>query len=161
MLRFNRHAAGVLLICLPLLLWVQATRASDLPGFTDLVKATSAAVVNISTTQKVHAGLPELPEGMEMPEFPEGSPFGELFKYFFNQEGEPEYRDAQSLGSGFIISDDGYVLSNYHVVKDADEIIVRLSDRRELRGEVIGLDQRSDIALLKIDATDLPVVKIG
>jgi len=161
MLRLNRHAAGVLLICLPLLCWVQALRAGDLPGFTDLVKATSAAVVNISTTQKVHAGMPELPEGMEMPDFPEGSPFGELFKYFFNQEGEPEYRDAQSLGSGFIISNDGYVLTNYHVVKDADEIIVRLSDRRELRGEVIGLDQRSDIALLKIDASDLPVVRIG
>ncbi len=161
MLRFKHHAAGLLLICLPLVFWVQATRASNLPGFTDLVKATSAAVVNISTTQKVHASLPELPEGMEMPEFPEGSPFGELFKYFFNQEGEPEYRDAQSLGSGFIISDDGYLLTNYHVVKDADEIIVRLSDRRELRGEVIGLDQRSDIALLKIDATNLPVVEIG
>ena len=78
MLRLNRHAAGVLLLCLPLLLWVQATRAAHLPEFTDLVKATSAAVVNISTTQKVHAALPELPEGMEMPEFPEGSPFGEL-----------------------------------------------------------------------------------
>jgi serine protease Do len=161
MLRLNRHAASVLLICLPLLFWVQVARSSHLPEFTDLVKATSAAVVNISTTQKVQTGLPQLPEGMEMPEFPEGSPFGELFKYFFNQEGEPEYRDAQSLGSGFIISEDGYVLTNYHVVKDADEIIVRLSDRRELRGEVIGLDQRSDIALLKIDATDLPVVKIG
>jgi serine protease Do len=161
MLKLNRHAAAALLICLTPLFWIQATRAGDLPGFTDLVKSTSAAVVNISTTQKVHAGLPELPEGMEMPEFPEGSPFGELFKYFFNQEGEPEFRDAQSLGSGFIISDDGYVLTNYHVVKDADEIIVRLSDRRELRGEVIGLDQRSDIALLKIDANDLPVVRIG
>ncbi len=161
MLRFNRHAASVLLICLPLLVWLQAARAAHLPEFTDLVKATSAAVVNISTTQKVHAGLPELPEGLEIPEFPEGSPFGELFKYFFNPEGEPEFRDAQSLGSGFIISADGYVLTNYHVVKDAEEIIVRLSDRRELRGEVIGLDQRSDVALLKIDATDLPVVKIG
>jgi serine protease Do len=160
MLRFNRHAA-IVLLCLPLLFWVQTARPNYLPGFTDLVKATSAAVVNISTTQKVQAGLPELPEGMEMPEFPEGSPFGELFKYFFNQEGEPEYRDAQSLGSGFIISEDGYVLTNYHVVKDADEIIVRLSDRRELRGEVIGLDQRSDVALLKIDATNLPVVAIG
>jgi len=161
MLRLNRHAASVLLIILPLLFCARIARAIELPTFTDLVKATSAAVVNISTTQKVHAGLPELPEGMEMPEFPEGSPFGELFKYFFNQEGEPEFRDAQSLGSGFIISDDGYVLTNYHVVKDADEIIVRLSDRRELRGEVIGLDQRSDIALLKIDAKDLPVVDIG
>jgi len=153
-----RNAAIVLLFCLPALVWTQAVRAGYLPGFTDLVKATSAAVVNISTTQKVHAALPE---GLELPELPEGSPFDELFKYFFNPEGEHEFRDAKSLGSGFIISNDGYVLTNSHVVKDAEEIIVRLSDRRELRGEVIGLDQRSDIALLKIDATDLPVVKIG
>jgi len=158
MLKSCRNATVVLLFCLPVLLWAQAVRAGNLPGFTDLVKETSAAVVNISTTQKVHS---RLPEGLEIPELPEGSPFNELFKYFFNQQGEPEFRDATSLGSGFIISEDGYVLTNYHVVKDADEIIVRLSDRRELRGEVIGLDERSDIALLKIDATNLPVVKIG
>jgi serine protease Do len=93
---------------------------------------------------------------------PEGSPFGELFKYFFERDGEaPSYRDAKSLGSGFIISKDGYVLTNYHVIKEADEIIVRLSDRRELMAEVIGEDQRSDVALLKIEATGLPVAKIG
>ncbi|MCG6901024.1 MAG: DegQ family serine endoprotease [Gammaproteobacteria bacterium] len=145
-------------------LWgMQAVRADDLPNFVDLVKETSSAVVNISTTQKVQSGMPELPEGFEMPEFPEGSPFGELFKYFFEQEenGEPGYHDAKSLGSGFIISKDGYVMTNYHVVKDGDEIIVRLSDRRELKAEVVGVDPRSDIALLKIDATGLPVAKIG
>jgi len=107
--------------------------------------------------------MPELPEGFEMPEFPEGSPFGELFKYFFEQEedGDPGYHDAKSLGSGFIISKDGYVMTNYHVVKGGDEIIVRLSDHRELKAEVIGVDPRSDVALLKIDATGLPVAKIG
>ena len=145
-------------------LWgMQVAQANHLPTFVDLVKETSPAVVNISTTQKIQTGMPELPEGFEMPEFPEDSPFGELFKYFFEQEeqGDPGYHDAKSLGSGFIISKDGYVMTNYHVVKDADEIIVRLSDRRELKAEIIGVDPRSDVALLKIDATGLPVARIG
>ena len=151
-------------LCLGVSLWgMQLAQASNLPGFVDLVKETSSAVVNISTTQKVKSGMPELPEGFEMPEFPEDSPFGELFKYFFEQEenGDPGYHDAKSLGSGFIISKDGYVMTNYHVVKDGDEIIVRLSDRRELKAEIIGVDPRSDVALLKIDATGLPVARIG
>ncbi len=145
-----------------MMLAVHSVQARQLPGFTGLVKEAGPAVVNISTTQKVQSRIHGLPEDFEMPNLPEGSPFGELFKYFFDQEdGDPGYRDAKSLGSGFIISADGYVLTNYHVVKDADEIIVRLNDRRELRGEVIGTDKRSDVALLKIDATDLPVAKIG
>ena len=152
----------VALLGMSLLLLAQVAQANHLPGFTELVKNASPSVVNISTTQKVHSGMPELPEGFEMPEMPEGSPFGELFKYFFEHDGEsPSYRDAKSLGSGFIISGDGYVLTNYHVIKDADEIIVRLSDRRELQAEVIGVDQRSDVCLLKIEATDLPVARIG
>ncbi len=161
MLNYCRTTVTTLL--LGVLLYAQAASAGNLPGFTELVKETRAAVVNISTTQKVKSGMPELPEGFEMPEFPEGSPFGELFRYFFEQEegGDPGYHDAKSLGSGFIISGDGYVLTNHHVVKDADEIIVRLSDRRELKAEVVGVDARSDIALLHIDATGLPVVRIG
>ena len=162
MLNVRKFALTV--ACLGVSLWsMQAVRAADLPNFVDLVKETSSAVVNISTTQKVQSGMPELPEGFEMPEFPEGSPFGELFKYFFEQEenGDPGYHDAKSLGSGFIISKDGYVMTNYHVVKDGDVIIVRLSDHRELKAEVIGVDPRSDVALLKVDATGLPVAKIG
>ena len=139
-----------------------AQAKQQLPDFTDLVKESGAAVVNISTTQKVKTGMPQLPEGLEIPDLPEGSPFGELFKYFFDQEqGNHGYHDAMSLGSGFIISEDGYILTNYHVVNNADEIIVRLNDRRELRAEVVGSDKRSDVALVKVDATDLPVVKIG
>jgi serine protease Do len=159
----RKFPAYVLWLGVCLLVGVTGASAGNVPGFTDLVKEAGPAVVNISTTQKVHATIHGLPEDFEMPELPEGSPFGELFKYFFDQEGDvdPDYRDVESLGSGFIISADGYVLTNYHVVKDADEIIVRLNDRRELRGEVIGTDKRSDIALLKIDASDLPVVKIG
>ena len=163
MLKANRivtFALGLLFVTLSV---TQPAHADHLEGFSELVKIASPSVVNISTTQKVHSGMPQLPEGFEMPELPEGSPFGELFKYFFDQEqdGEPSYHDAKSLGSGFIISEDGYVLTNYHVVKGADEVIVRLSDRRELKGEVIGEDQRSDIALLKIEASNLPVAKIG
>ncbi len=160
----NVRKFTVYVLCLGASLWgMQLAQASHLPGFVDLVKETSSAVVNISTTQKVKSGMPELPEGFEMPEFPEDSPFGELFKYFFEHEenGDPGYHDAKSLGSGFIISKDGYVMTNYHVVKDGDEIIVRLSDRRELKAEIIGFDPRSDIALLKIDATGLPVARIG
>jgi serine protease Do len=158
--RFAGLAVTALLFCLAAL---QPVQAGQLPSFTQLVKDASPAVVNISTSQKIKTGMPHLPEGFEMPELPEGSPFGELFKYFFDHEGEgdPGYQDAKSLGSGFIISSDGYILTNYHVVNEADEIIVRLSDRRELKAEVIGEDKRSDVALVKIEATDLPVVKIG
>ena len=139
-----------------------ALSRQQLPDFTDLIKESGAAVVNISTTQKAKTGLPQLPEGLEIPDLPEGSPFGELFKYFFDQEpGNHGSHDVMSLGSGFIISPDGYILTNYHVVNNADEIIVRLNDRRELPAEVIGSDKRSDVALVKVDAKDLPVVKIG
>ena len=162
MLNVRKYAAYTWLTGILLLLSMQAVNASHLPEFTDLVKATSAAVVNISTTQKVKTGMRQLPEGFEMPEFPEDSPFGELFRHFFDRdESTPSYRDSKSLGSGFIISADGYLLTNFHVVKNADEIIVRLSDRRELVAEIVGADKRSDIALLKIDASDLPVAKIG
>ena len=157
------YAGLVLSAMLFCLAGMQVAQAEHLPSFTGLIKEASPSVVNISTTQKVKTGMPHLPEGFEIPELPEGSPFGELFKYFFDQEneGEPSYHDSKSLGSGFIISADGYILTNYHVVNEADEIIVRLSDRRELKAEVIGEDKRSDIALVKIEATDLPVVKIG
>jgi serine protease Do len=162
MLNVRNYAAHAWLLCIPLLLSMQAVNASHLPEFTDLVKETSPAVVNISTTQKVKSGMPQLPEGFEMPELPDDSPFGELFKHFFDQDkSAPSYKDSKSLGSGFIISADGYVLTNFHVVKDADEIVVRLSDRRELLGELVGADRRSDVALLKIDASNLPVAKIG
>ena len=159
----RRFAGFVMTAALFCLACMQTVQAEQLPSFTKLIKEASPAVVNISTTQKVRTGMPHLPEGFEVPDLPEGSPFGELFKYFFDQQNgdDPGYQDAKSLGSGFIISADGYIMTNYHVVNEADEIIVRLSDRRELKAEVVGEDKRSDIALVKIDATDLPVVKIG
>jgi serine protease Do len=141
------------------------SNAAQLPDFTSVVEDSSAAVVNISTTQKVKHERRGFPHGM--PNFPEGTPFDEFFRRFFDEEQRgpggqiPREYDAHSLGSGFIISKDGYILTNYHVIRDADEIIVRLSDRRELEAEVIGSDPRSDVAVLKVEAEDLPVVKIG
>ena len=145
------------------MLVLAANVQAQLPDFTKLVEKTSDAVVNISTTQKVTAGRMNLPEGIEIPDLPEGSPFGDLFKHFFGEQGGgvPHPQEAKSLGSGFIISKDGYILTNNHVVKDADEVIVRLEDRRELKAEIIGTDARSDIALLKINADNLPVARIG
>ncbi|MFT5175372.1 MAG: serine protease Do [Gammaproteobacteria bacterium] len=132
------------------------------PDFTTLVENNSAAVVNISITQKRTASPRlRLPKGIEIPDLPEDSPFNEFFRRFFGEEGDNEEFDSQSLGSGFIISADGYVISNNHVVQGADVVVVRLIDRREFTAEVVGTDPRSDVALLKIEATNLPVVKLG
>ena len=138
------------------------TLARSLPDFTELVERNRAAVVNISTTQRrtAPADRPRMPKGFEIPDLPEDSPFQEFFRRFFG-EGEIEEFDAQSLGSGFIISEDGFIISNNHVVRNADEVIVRLSDRREYKAKVVGTDERSDVALLKIDADGLPAVRLG
>ncbi|MDQ7015466.1 MAG: trypsin-like peptidase domain-containing protein, partial [Gammaproteobacteria bacterium] len=134
---------------------------ASLPDFTRLVAENHKAVVNISTTKRVERRN-FLPHGMDKIPDLENSPFGELFRRFFGEGGEmPEYQDSTSLGSGFIISADGYILTNNHVVEGADEIVVRLHDRRELLAKVIGVDGRSDIALLKVSAESLPVVNIG
>jgi serine protease Do len=136
---------------------------AQLPDFVEMVKANGGAVVNVSTTQKAPAGI----EGAEMmPQMPEGAmppELEELFRRFNEQQGGGGIapKEARSLGSGFIISADGYVLTNHHVVKDASEIVVKLNDRRELVAKLIGSDARTDVALLKIEARDLPVVTIG
>jgi serine protease Do len=115
--------------------------------------------VNISTSQKMATGEPKIPEGLEIPE---GTPFDDFFRHYFGEgEGGGEPSEVKSLGSGFILSQDGYVITNHHVVKGADEIIVRLRDRRELVAKVVGSDKRSDLALLKIAADNLPTVKLG
>jgi len=134
-----------------------------LPDFTTLVEQASPAVVNISTKQKLPAR--RIAQG-QMPDL-EGLP--PMFREFF-ERGLPQQprsprgdrqREAQSLGSGFIISSDGYVLTNNHVIADADEIIVRLSDRSELQAKLVGTDPRTDVALLKVDGKNLPTVKLG
>jgi serine protease Do len=149
-----------------LLLLSGTAAARELPDFTVLVENYGPAVVNISTKQKVRTqSALRLPRGVPMPEFPEEGPWGDLFRHFFGNPGDMpdpnEREDARSLGSGFIIDSDGYILTNNHVVEGADEILVRLSDRRELVAKLIGADKRSDLALLKVEANGLPVVKFG
>ena len=122
---------------------------NNLPDFTSLVTDASPAVVNITATRQDPALLENNQE--EVPEM--------LRRFFrdYQQRGTPR----PATGSGFLISSDGYVLTNHHVVQDATEIIVALSDRREREAVLIGADPVSDLALLKIDAVDLPVVTIG
>ncbi|MBI1732083.1 MAG: DegQ family serine endoprotease [Gammaproteobacteria bacterium] len=135
-------------------------RARDLPEFTQLADSNSPSVVNISVTPKEGAGLPHM---FGMPDIPEDSPMYEFFRKFLEQM--PEDRrprpERATSGSGFIIAGDGYVITNAHVVKDGAEIIVRLFDRRELKAELVGMDDRSDIAVLKVDANGLPAVRLG
>jgi len=160
-MRVRYKRIGILLFLPLIMLFATELQARGLPDFTELAENNSAAVVNISTTQKIKRSK-RSPRGMDIPELPEGTPFDDLFRRFFDEEGKnPEQFSNQSLGSGFIIDDDGYVVTNYHVVRDADEIIVRLNDRRELKATVVGSDKRSDVAVLKIKAKNLPTVKTG
>ncbi|WP_291828801.1 DegQ family serine endoprotease [Marinobacter sp.] len=146
--------------------WSQSIQARGLPDFTELVAENSSAVVNISTTSEPRSqssrfhGLPFDERQLEqLPPFLQDffggpqSPFG----------GSPRQQQPQrSMGSGFIVSTDGYVLTNNHVVEGADEVIVRLNDRREFQATIVGTDPRSDMAVLKIEnGEDLPVVQVG
>ena len=142
---------------------VPAADAKPLPeSFADLAERLLPAVVNVATTQTVQDRGP----AMDMPQFPPGSPFEEFFKDFFERNGgnRPQQpRRAQSLGSGFLVSSDGIVVTNNHVIADADEIKVRLSDDTEFPAKLLGTDPKTDVAVLKIDAGDreLPFVKFG
>jgi serine protease Do len=142
----------VVMICF----FMQQASAKDLPDFTELVEKQGAAVVNISTTQIIH----ETQAIPGMPNLPKGDPFYEFFKHFAPQQA-PQERELQSLGSGFIISSDGYILTNAHVVGAADGITVRLTDKREFKAKMIGFDKRTDVALIKIEATSLPKITQG
>jgi serine protease Do len=144
-----RTLVVALLLAAPMPLWAQLR---DLPDFADLAERQGPAVVNISTTSTVR-GPQALPPGAEE------DPFFDFFRRF----GPPQPREyeSRSLGSGFVISGDGYILTNSHVVEAADEITVRLTDKREFKAKVIGSDRRTDVALLKIDATGLPRVAFG
>ncbi len=129
---------------------------TGLPDFTRLVEKEGPAVVNISTITRQDEDLVR-DQLEQLPEF-----FRRFFEQFGGEDGVPsmpQEREARSLGSGFIISADGYVLTNNHVVAEADEIIVRLQDRRELKAELIGADEQSDLALLKLDGEDHKITK--
>ncbi|MBX3725168.1 MAG: DegQ family serine endoprotease [Xanthomonadales bacterium] len=134
---------------------VAPAQVTGLPDFTALVERNAPAVVNIRATTTASSARAQrgMPPQEEVPEF---------FRRFFGPEfGVPGDRDRESGGSGFIISDDGYLLTNNHVVRGADQVTVRLTDRREFVAEVVGTDPATDIALLKIDSTGLPTVRMG
>ncbi|MGB0225637.1 MAG: DegQ family serine endoprotease [Litorivicinaceae bacterium] len=142
-------------ILVGLVLAVSLNAQAQLPEFTELVDDVSPAVVNISTRSSQSSSRPQ-----QMPDLQNLPPF---FREFFERgvPMPPQEREGRSLGSGFIISKDGYVLTNNHVVEGAETVIVRLNDRREFIAEIVGTDPRSDVAVLKLDATDLPVAKIA
>ena len=160
MLKFSLLAAvhkrfmGTHALCLALLFAALSANAG-LPDFADLIEEVSPAVVKINTVQKSE------------PARASRSPFGsdqlpEMFREFF-ERAQPQQRSrpAVSLGSGFVISSDGYILTNHHVVEGAEEIVVRFADRDEYSATVVGSDRRSDLALLKIDAQGLPTLKFA
>ncbi|EKQ6335890.1 serine protease MucD [Pseudomonas aeruginosa] len=153
-------AAMVALLALSLAM----TARAELPDFTPLVEQASPAVVNISTRQK----LPDRAMARGQLSIPDLEGLPPMFRDFLERSipqvprhPRGQQREAQSLGSGFIISNDGYILTNNHVVADADEILVRLSDRSEHKAKLVGADPRSDVAVLKIEAKNLPTLKLG
>jgi serine protease Do len=138
-------------------------QARELPDFTTLVEQQGNAVVNVSTTQAVRrAALPQVP-GMDDDEVME------FFRRFAPRQPPGQGpqgpqgpgRESRSLGSGFILSADGYIMTNAHVIDGADEITVKLTDKREFKAKVIGADKRTDVAVIKIEGASLPVVKFG
>jgi serine protease Do len=139
--------------------------AKALPDFTELAEKHGSEVVNISVTQNTQAKA-----GSPFGGFPQDEQMQEFFKRFgipnfpgmpgHGGEEQPEFK-SKSLGSGFIISEDGYILTNAHVVNEADEVIVKLADKREFKAKIIGADKRTDVALVKIDANGLPAATLG
>ncbi|WP_390625195.1 DegQ family serine endoprotease [Falsirhodobacter algicola] len=132
--------------------------AQDAPAsFADLAERVSPAVVNITTTTTVAANT------QRGPMLPEGSPFEDLFRDFMNPGGgDPEPRRAEALGSGFVISEDGYIVTNNHVIENADDISIELFSGKTLKAKLVGTDPNTDIALLKVDSDEpLPFVPFG
>lgn len=134
--------------------FVAASAKAELPDFTELAEKHSHAVVNITTTQDSK----QIRRGHKMPEPDDMMDF---FRRFMPPEGERFMPPRKGQGSGFLISADGYILTNAHVVDDVDEVVVKVNDKREFRAKVIGSDTRTDVALIKINADNLPRVTIG
>ncbi len=134
------------------------SRAAAPDSFADLAEKLLPTVVNISTTTVVEGR-----DGPTMPQLPPGSPFEDFFREFFERnDGQQRPRRATSLGSGFIISGDGYIVTNNHVIEGADEIAVILHDDTQLEAEIVGRDPKTDLAVLKVaNGDDLPSVKFG
>ena len=147
---------GALLATFSFVAPAPAQSMRGLPDFTDLYEQQGPAVVSIDVTQTIKRS--------QFPDMSEDDPFYEFFRRFGQvPRGRERQRDfeQQSVGSGFILSSDGHILTNAHVVDEATEVLVKLSDKREFRAKVVGTDKRTDVALLKIDATGLPKVTIG
>jgi serine protease Do len=136
---------------------VAAQAAAEFPSLTGLVKELKPTVVNISTTKLVRSPMDDFFRGRDLPDF-----FGDdFFKRFFGDQHPREFRQ-KSLGSGFIIDKEGYIITNNHVVEKAEQIKVKLSDKKEYDAQVIGTDPKTDLALIKIKAAgSLPVVRLG
>jgi len=120
----------------------------------EVVAAVKPSVVNISSTKTVRMSGPQSP-------FPDDPFFRRFFGDEFGRQGKPREQKQSNLGSGVIVDKDGTILTNNHVIKDADEIRVKLSDKREFKGKVIGADPKTDLAVIKIDASQLPALKLG
>ncbi|HEX2013090.1 MAG TPA: DegQ family serine endoprotease [Roseateles sp.] len=162
--RWSAALLSTAMLSLSLALPPAHAQARELPDFTELVERTAPAVVNIRTAERVRraaAGTPEMDEqmleflrrfGIPVPNQRPGTPRGD------DEEAQPQRR---GVGSGFILSADGYVMTNAHVVDGAEEVWVTLTDKRELKARIIGADARTDVAVVKIEAAGLPAVKIG
>ena len=145
---------------------VSAQVVRGLPDFTDLVDQVGPSVVNIRTLEKVSTRAPtgapgeeEMLEffrrfGLPIPNVPRQAPRQ-------NRPQQPEEPQPRGVGSGFILTSDGLIMTNAHVIEDADEVLVTLTDKREFKARIIGADKRTDVAVLKIDASGLPAVKVG
>jgi serine protease Do len=145
--------AGMIIILVSATAWGRGAPSS----FADLSEELSPSVVNISTTTKIKA-----PNRGGVPQFPPGSPFEEYFKDFFDRQQKQESRPVTSLGSGFVIDAKGYVVTNNHVIADADEVTVKFSDGESLDAEIVGRDAKTDLALLKVEPKKpLPAVSFG
>jgi len=142
---------------------VALTGSGNLPDFADLAERQGPSVVNISTTMTIRQDT----RAPQMPNIPEDDPAFDLFRRFFppgpngGMPGQPREQESRSLGSGFITSTDGYILTNAHVVDGADEVTVKLSDKREFKARVIGADKRTDVAVIKIEGRNLQPVALG
>jgi serine protease Do len=155
-----RKAISILfLILLSAAVQADEARVTGLPDFTGLMESAGPAVVNIRVTQFGNRAR----RGDDSELEPSEEDIPEFFRRFFDMPDDPRFGrpDRSGAGSGFIYDSDGYVITNHHVIEDADQIIVRLADRREFEAELIGSDEASDIALLKIDAQDLPALEFG
>ena len=145
----------------PPMMPAEAAAQNGVPDFSGLAATYSPAVVNISAKHDVSASSKGKQSQQQLPISPD-DPFYQFFQHFYgNNPGQQQDQPSTSLGSGFIVSNDGYILTNAHVVEGANVVTVRLTDKREYRAKVVGMDKPTDVAVLKIDAHNLPIVKIG